>query len=57
MKERIPKFRSDDQERKFRATHDSTKYIDWSKVKRAVFPNLKPSTQMAHRLTGGRCNT
>lgn len=42
----IPKFRNEDKEREFWATHDSTEYIDWSKaVKNPVFPNLKPSTQ------------
>ena len=29
---------------KFRETHDSTDYIDWSKSERMRFPNLKPST-------------
>jgi len=24
--------------------HDSTDYVDWSKPKKAVLPNLKPST-------------
>ena len=41
----IPKFKSEDQERQFWATHDSTEYIDWSKAKRTVFPNLKLSTR------------
>ena len=42
---KIPKFKSKDQERKFWASHDSTEYIDWSKAKKAVLPNLKPSTK------------
>lgn len=42
---KIPKFKSEDEEREFWATHDSTEYIDWSKAKKAVFPNLKPSTK------------
>jgi predicted DNA binding CopG/RHH family protein len=41
----IPKFESEDDEREFWATHDSTDYIDWSRAKRAIFPNLKPSTR------------
>lgn len=41
----IPKFRTEEAERKFWAKHDSTEYIDWSKAKRTVFPNLKPSTK------------
>ena len=39
----IPEFKSEDQEREFWATHDSTDYIDWSKGRIGVFPNLKPS--------------
>lgn len=42
---KIPEFKSEDEEREFWATHDSTDYIDWSKAKRVVFPNLKPSTK------------
>lgn len=45
IKKRIPKFRSEDEERNFWATHDSTDYVDWSKAKPATFPNLKPSVR------------
>ena len=41
-KRKIPHFQSEDEEREFWATHDSTDYIDWSKAKRVIFPNLKP---------------
>ena len=41
----IPKFKTEEAEHKFWAKHDSTEYIDWSKAKRTVFPNLKPSTK------------
>jgi len=44
-KKNIPTFKNEDDERKFWATHDSTEFLDWSKAKRAVFPNLKPSTK------------
>lgn len=38
----IPKFRTEQAEREFWQTHDSTDYIDWSKAQRGVrFPNLK----------------
>ncbi len=38
----IPSFKSEDEEREFWATHDSTEYIDWSKaVKAGPFLNLK----------------
>ena len=45
MKKPIPKFKSEDAEREFWATHDSTDYIDWRKSKRATLSNLKPSSQ------------
>jgi predicted DNA binding CopG/RHH family protein len=41
----IPKFKNEEEERHFWAEHDSTEYVDWSKAKRGVFPNLKPSTK------------
>lgn len=42
---KIPRFKNEDEENEFWSTHDSTEYIDWSKAKRVVFPNLKPSTK------------
>ena len=45
MKKKIPKFKSEDQEREFWSKADSTEYIDWNKAKRTVLPNLKPSTK------------
>ncbi len=44
-KQQIPKFESEDQERDFWATHDSTQYVDWSQARRVTFGNLKPSTR------------
>jgi len=42
----IPYFKTEAEERKFWATHDSTEYVDWDKaIKNPVFPNLKPSTK------------
>jgi predicted DNA binding CopG/RHH family protein len=41
----IPKFESEDEEREFWATHDSTDYVDWSRAKPTTFPRLKPTTQ------------
>lgn len=37
----LPKFKNEDEERNFWATHDSTDYFDWSKAKRVIFPNLQ----------------
>jgi predicted DNA binding CopG/RHH family protein len=41
----IPPFRTEAEEREFWATHDTTEYVDWSQARRAVFPNLRPSTE------------
>lgn len=40
-----PKFTSEAEERAFREKHDSADYVDWTKAKRAVLPNLKPTTK------------
>ena len=36
-------LKSEDAERKFWSSHDSTDQIDWSKARKMVFPNLRPS--------------
>jgi len=41
----IPNFTSETEEQEFWQKHDSTDYIDWSKGKIGVFPELKPSTK------------
>ena len=41
----IPKFKSEDKEREFWASADSTDHVDWRKGKRIAFTNLKPSTK------------
>ncbi len=43
MKKKIPKFKNEDEEREFWATHDSTDYINWGKGEKVVLSNLKPS--------------
>lgn len=42
---KLPKFKSEQEEREFWAKHDSSDYIDWSKAKLSIFPNLKPSSK------------
>lgn len=42
---KVPKFKSEKEELGFWSTHDSADYLDYSKTKRALFPNLKPSTR------------
>ena len=39
----IPKFKNEKEERGFWLTHDSSEYVDWSKAKRGIFRNLKPT--------------
>ena len=47
MKKPIPKFKNEAEEFEFWSSTgpgaDSTEYLDWSRVRRAKFPNLKPS--------------
>jgi hypothetical protein len=40
-KRKIPQFKSEEEEREFWSTHDSTEYVDWSEAKRVTFPSLK----------------
>jgi predicted DNA binding CopG/RHH family protein len=40
---KLPKFKDEKEEVEFWATHDSTEYINYSKAKKAIFPNLKPT--------------
>lgn len=42
-KNKIPEFKSEEDELKFWATADSTEYLDWSSAKRTKFVRLKPS--------------
>ena len=39
----IPKFKNEAEEQEFWKNADSVDYIDWSKAKKTVLPNLKPS--------------
>ncbi len=41
----VPNFVNETEERVFWETHDSTEYLDWSKVRKVALPNLKPSTR------------
>ncbi|MEE9167467.1 MAG: BrnA antitoxin family protein [Candidatus Neomarinimicrobiota bacterium] len=41
----IPKFETEDEEREFWSTHDSTDYVDWEKADQVIFPKLKPTTK------------
>ncbi|MFA5945784.1 MAG: BrnA antitoxin family protein [Patescibacteria group bacterium] len=41
----IPQFKNEAAEQAFWEKHDSSEYLDWSKAKLAVFPELKTSTE------------
>jgi predicted DNA binding CopG/RHH family protein len=43
MKKKLPEFKSEEDERKFWATADSTEYVDWTSGKRKRLVHLKPS--------------
>ncbi|WP_198262534.1 BrnA antitoxin family protein [sulfur-oxidizing endosymbiont of Gigantopelta aegis] len=45
MSKKLPHFKTEDEEREFWASSESTEYIDWSKSKKTILPNLKPSTK------------
>ena len=41
----IPKYKNEDEEREFWATHSPLDYFDKKEFKRACFPKLKPSVK------------
>jgi len=40
---KVPKFKTEAEERDFWANADSTDYVDWSKARSVLLPNIKPS--------------
>ncbi len=42
-KKKLPKFKSENEERNFWSTHSPLDYFDLDAAERAVFPNLKPT--------------
>ena len=49
----IPRFKSEDEERKFWATNDSSKFVDWESAEAVILPKLKPTTRtISLRLSG-----
>ena len=45
VKQAIPKFKTEAQERAYWEAHDSTVHVDWTKAKKITLPNLRPSTK------------
>jgi len=46
---KIPKLKSEAREREFWAKADSTRYVNWKRGRRVVFPSLKPSLKTIHQ--------
>ncbi len=42
---KVPKFKTEAEERKFWEANNSEDYVDWDKAERVSMPNLKPSTK------------
>jgi predicted DNA binding CopG/RHH family protein len=42
-KKTIPRFKTEEQERRFWANHDSADYVDWRKAQYVTMANLKPT--------------
>ena len=42
---KAPKFKTEQEERTFWETHDSSDYVDWTKAESVSLSNLKPSTK------------
>ena len=45
MKNKIPKFKSEQEEKLFWESHDSSEYLDWDDAKLVVMPKLKPTVK------------
>ena len=42
---KIPQFESEEQEREFWASHDSTDHINWQQARQVKLSNLRPTTR------------
>ena len=43
----LPEFKSEDEERKFWAEHDSSEFVDWSKARRVPEPQAVHKDDLA----------
>ncbi len=39
----VPNFKTEAKERAYWESHDSAEHVDWSKAKKVLLPNLKPT--------------
>lgn len=42
---KVPDFQTEEKEREFWESNDSSEYLDLSKAEKVILPNLKPSTK------------
>ena len=42
---KVPTFKTEQEEREFWETHDSSDYVDWAKAESVSLSNLKPTTK------------
>jgi predicted nuclease of restriction endonuclease-like (RecB) superfamily len=47
---KLPKFKSEDQEREFWKTHETSDYVDWSKAQVIREPNAFPNLKLSDDL-------
>jgi predicted DNA binding CopG/RHH family protein len=45
MKNKIPKFKSEQEEKLFWENNDSSEYLDWDDAKLVIMPKLKPTVK------------
>ncbi len=45
VKNNIPKFKNEDQEREFWSSQDSADYVNWTESEDVIFPKLKPTVK------------
>lgn len=45
MKNKIPKFKSEKEEKLFWEQNDSSEYVNWDEAKQVVMPKLKPTVK------------
>jgi predicted DNA binding CopG/RHH family protein len=51
---KIPKFKTEAQEREYWQKHDSAGLVDWTRAQRVAFPNLRSATKpISLRLPAG----
>lgn len=43
VKQTVPKFKTEAQERTYWETHDSSDHVDWTKAQKIMLPNLRTS--------------